>query len=177
MAHPHPIPSTGSGRRKSCPYTRAKPPVSSGQRQLSSGWKRNSRPVQRLPTPHPETTIKGLAGAQRSGPGGLLPPGASTWPRGPARLHPLQLPGSHHRRPALPPPAVPTGAEPFRCQWRQEYGPLGLSHTGPPVLRTGFEWKLYAKSRRSNGCHRSGAAAPATCRFPHLCRLKCVKSR
>ena len=49
------------------------------------------------------------AGTQRSGSGGLLPPGASTWPRGAARFHPLQLSGSDHRRPALPPPAVPAG--------------------------------------------------------------------
>ena len=28
-----------------------------------------------------------------------FPPGASSGPRGPAGLHPLQLPGSHHRRP------------------------------------------------------------------------------
>ena len=54
------------------------------------------------------------AGTQRSGSGGLLPPRASTWPRGAARLHPLQLSGSNHRRPALPPPAVPAGVEPFR---------------------------------------------------------------
>ena len=53
------------------------------------------------------------AGAKRSGPGGLLPPGASAGPRGPDRLHRLQLPGSRHRWPALPPPAVPAGAEPF----------------------------------------------------------------
>ena len=59
------------------------------------------RPVQRLPAPHPATPITGLAGTQRPGSGGLLPPRASTWPGGAARLHPLQLPGSNHRRPAL----------------------------------------------------------------------------
>ena len=31
--------------------------------------------------------LQGLAGTQRSGSGGLLPPGASTWPGGAARLH------------------------------------------------------------------------------------------
>ena len=36
-----------------------------------------------------------------------------------ARLHPLQLPGSNHRRPALPPPAVPAGVEPFRVALRR----------------------------------------------------------
>ena len=65
------------------------------------------------------TPITGLAGTQRSGSGGLLPPGASTWPGGAARLHPLQLPGSNHRRPALPPPAVPAGVEPFRLALRR----------------------------------------------------------
>ncbi len=44
--------------------------------------------------------LRTLQSAQRSGPGGLLPPGASTGPGGPDRLHPLQLPGRHHRRPA-----------------------------------------------------------------------------
>ena len=78
-----------------------------------------SRPVQRLPAPHPATPITGLAGTQRSGPGGLLPPGASTGPGGAARLHPLQLSGSNHRRPALPPPAVPAGVEPFRVALRR----------------------------------------------------------
>ncbi len=68
-----------------------------------------SRPVQRLPAPHPATPVTGLAGTQRAGSGGLLPPGASTWPRGAARFHPLQLSGSDHRRPAPPPPAVPAG--------------------------------------------------------------------
>ena len=77
------------------------------------------RPVQRLPAPHPATPVTGLAGTQRSGSGGLLPPGASTWPGGAARLHPLQLPGSNHRRPALPPPAVPAGVEPFRVALRR----------------------------------------------------------
>ena len=59
------------------------------------------------------------AGTQRAGSGGLLPPGASTWPGGAARLHPLQLSGSNHRRPALPPPAVPAGVEPFRVALRR----------------------------------------------------------
>ena len=77
------------------------------------------RPVQRLPAPHPATPITGLASAQRSGSGGLLPPRASTWPGGAARLHSLQLPGSNHRRPALPPPAVPAGVEPFRLALRR----------------------------------------------------------
>ena len=57
--------------------------------------------------------------AERSGPGGLLPPGAPPRARGPDRLHPLQLPGGHHRRPFLPPPAVPVGAEPFRMALRR----------------------------------------------------------
>ena len=43
------------------------------------------------------------------------PPG----PRGPVGLHPLQLPGSHPRRPALSPPAVPAGAEPFGVALRR----------------------------------------------------------
>ena len=87
------------------------------------------RPVQRLPAPHPATPITGLASAQRAGSGGLLPPRASTWPGGAARLHPLQLSGSDHRRPALPPPAVPAGVEPFRVAlrrggcWRDLCGP------------------------------------------------------
>ena len=75
----------------------------------SSGGGEISRPVQRLPAPHPATPITGLAGTQRAGSGGLLPPGASIWPGGAARLHPLQLSGSNHRQPALPPPAVPAG--------------------------------------------------------------------
>ena len=75
--------------------------------------------LQRLPAPHPATAITGLAGTQRSGPGGLLPPGASSVPRGPDRLHPLQLPGSDHRRPLLPPPAVPAGAEPLGVALRR----------------------------------------------------------
>ena len=36
-----PIPSTASGRKKSCPCYGARPPAGSGQRQLSSGWRRN----------------------------------------------------------------------------------------------------------------------------------------
>ena len=56
------------------------------------------RPVQRLPAPHSATPVTGLAGTQRPGSGGLLPPGASTWPGGAARLHPLQLSGSNRRR-------------------------------------------------------------------------------
>ena len=53
------------------------------------------------------------AGAQRSRSGSVLPPGASPGARGPAGLHPLQFSGSDHRRAALPPPAVPAGAEPL----------------------------------------------------------------
>ena len=79
----------------------------------SSGGRVIPRPVQQLPAPHPATTITRLAGAKRSGARGLLPPGASAGLRGPDRLHPRQLPGSHHRWPPLPPPAVPTGAEPL----------------------------------------------------------------
>ena len=58
-----------------------------------------------------------------------FPPRASTWPGGAARLHPLQLSGSNHRRPTLPPPAVPAGVEPFRVAlrrgscWRDLSGP------------------------------------------------------
>ena len=44
----------------------------------SSGGGGASRPVQRRPAAHPATTIAGLEGAARSGPGGVLPPGAST---------------------------------------------------------------------------------------------------
>ena len=77
------------------------------------------RPVQRLAAAHPATAITGLACSQRPGPGGLLPPGASSGPRGPVGLHPLQLPGSDRRRPALPPPAVPAGAEPFGVALRR----------------------------------------------------------
>ena len=36
-----PIPLTGCGRRRSCPCSGARPPAGSGQRQLSTGWKRN----------------------------------------------------------------------------------------------------------------------------------------
>ena len=39
---PGPIPLTASGRKKSCPCSGARPPAGSGQRQLSSGWRRNS---------------------------------------------------------------------------------------------------------------------------------------
>ena len=85
----------------------------------SSGGGEIPRPVQRLTTAHPATTITGLAGNARSRPRGLLSPGASAGTRGPDRLHPLQLPGSHHRRPALPPPAVPTGAESFGLALRR----------------------------------------------------------
>ena len=38
---PVPIPLTASGRKKSCPCSKARPPAGSGQRQLSSGWRRN----------------------------------------------------------------------------------------------------------------------------------------
>ena len=87
------------------------------------------RPVQHLAAPHPATAITGLAGTARSGPGSLLPPGASTGPRGPDRFHPLQLPGSHHRRPPLPPPAFSGGTESFGLalrrggHWRDLPGP------------------------------------------------------
>ena len=59
------------------------------------------------------------AGSARSGPGGIFPPRASAGARGSDRLHPLQLPGSGRRRPALPPPAVPAGAEPFGVALRR----------------------------------------------------------
>ena len=51
------------------------------QRQLSSGWMRNP--------PAGSASSPGTGGHQRSGSGGLLPPAASTWPGGAARLHPL----------------------------------------------------------------------------------------
>ena len=38
---PGPIPLTASGRKKSCPCSGARPPAGSGQRQLSSGCRRN----------------------------------------------------------------------------------------------------------------------------------------
>ena len=72
---------------------------------------------QRLPAP-PATRLQDWR-ALNAGSGGLLPPRASTWPGGAARLHSLQLPGSNHRRPALPPPAVPAGVEPFRVALRR----------------------------------------------------------
>ena len=82
----------------------ARPPAGSGQRQLSSGWRRNSPAELRCsPRTGGHSTVRS---------GGLLPPGA-------ARLHPLQLSGSNHRRPALPPPAVPVGVEPFRVALRR----------------------------------------------------------
>ena len=114
------IPSVESGRRRSCPCSRARPLAGSGQRQLLTGWRSSiPRPVQRLAAAHSATTITGLEGAQRPGPGGLLPPGASPGPRGPAGLHPLQLPGGDHRRAALSPPAVSVGAEPFGVALRR----------------------------------------------------------
>ena len=100
-------------------------------------------PLQRIPTPHTAMTITGLACAQRFGPEGLLPSGASTRPGGPDRLHPLQLPGSHHRWPTLPPPAVPTGAEPFGLalrrggHWRDLPGPKA----GTPERTVGLGWR------------------------------------
>ena len=36
-----PTPLTASGRKKSYPCSKARPPAGSGQRQLSSGWRRN----------------------------------------------------------------------------------------------------------------------------------------
>ena len=104
----NPAPATGRGRRQA-----------QGNDNYRVAGGALSRPVQRLTAPHPATTITGLAGIARTGAGGLLPPGASTWPGGAARLHPLQLSGSNHRRPALPPPAVPAGAEPFRVALRR----------------------------------------------------------
>ena len=77
------------------------------------------------------------ASTQRTRAGGLLSPGASTWPGGAARLHSLQLSGSNHRRPALPPPAVPAGVEPFRVAlrrggcWRDLCGPLETGRRAP----------------------------------------------
>ena len=53
------------------------------------------------------------ASAQRAGAGSVFPPATSSGPRGPDRLHPLQLLGRGHRRPAPPPPAVPSATEPF----------------------------------------------------------------
>ena len=50
----------------------------------SSGGGGASRPLQRLPAPHSATAITGLAGPQRPGPGGLLPPGA--YPGGEAQI-------------------------------------------------------------------------------------------
>ena len=78
-----------------------------------------SRSLQPLAAAHPGTTLTGLASAQRHGPGGLLPPRASSGPRGPVGLHPLQFPGNHHRRSSLPPPAFRTGAQPFGVALRR----------------------------------------------------------
>ena len=116
---PVPIPLTASGRKKSAPAQGRGRRQTQGNDNYRVAGGEIPRPVQRPPAPHPATTITGLASAQRSGSGGLLPPGASTWPGGATRLHPLQLPGSNHRRPALPPPAVPAGVEPFRLALRR----------------------------------------------------------
>ena len=78
-----------------------------------------SRPIRRHPAPHPATAIAGLAGAARSRPGGLLPPGASAGTGSPDRLHPRQLPGGHHRRPALPPPVLPADPQPLGVALRR----------------------------------------------------------
>ena len=138
-----PTPLTASGRKKSYPCSKARPPAGSGQRQLSSGWRRNSPAGSAPPSSAPcnadyrtggHSTVRirrstSPRSIHRAGSGGLLPPGASTGPGGAARLHPLQLPGSNHRRPALPPPAVPAGVEPFRVAprrggcWRDLCGP------------------------------------------------------
>ena len=70
-------------------------------------------------------------------PGSLLPPGASPGPGGPDRLHSLQLPGSRHRRPALSPPAIPAGAEPFGVAVRRGgcRGDLPGPEAGPWAAR------------------------------------------
>ena len=73
------------------------------------------RPVQRLPAPHPATPVTGLAGTQRSGSGGLLPPRASTWPGGATRLHP---------------PATPLGVTIGGRRYRHLLFQLVLSHSG-----------------------------------------------
>ena len=99
---PGPIPLTASGRKKSCPCSKAGRRQAQGNDNYRVAGGEIPRPVQRLPAPHPATPITGLASAQRSGSGGLLPPRASTWPGGAAR---------HHRRPALPPPAVPAAIQ------------------------------------------------------------------
>ena len=114
-----PDPFDGVWEEEILPLLQARPPAGSGQRQLSSGWRRNPPAGSAPPSSAPCNAVTGLAGTQRAGSGGLLPPGASTWPGGAARLHPLQLPGSNHRRPALPPPAVPAGVEPFRLALRR----------------------------------------------------------
>ena len=128
---PGPIPSMASGRKKSCPCYEARPLAGSGQRLLSSTL-RQAQEEDRHPDRFSASQLRTLqrrlqalrqaqeAGTQRPGPGGLLPPRASTWPGGVSRLPPLQLSGSNHRRPALPPPAVPAGVEPFPV----------LSHSG-----------------------------------------------
>ena len=84
----------------------------------SSGGRAASWPVQRVPAAHPATTITALrqaqeAGAAWSGSGGVLPPGASAGTGGPVRLHPLRGTQGDHRRPVLPPPAVPADTQPL----------------------------------------------------------------
>ena len=79
----------------------------------SSGGRAASRAVQRVPAAHAATTITGLEGAAWSGSGGVLPPGASAGTRSPVRLHPLRGTQGDHRRPVLPPPAVPADTQPL----------------------------------------------------------------
>ena len=147
---PVPIPSTGSGRRRYCPCSKGMPPAGSGRRQLSSAL-RQAQEEEKFPGRFSVSQLRTLqrrlqalrqaqeAGAERPGPGGLLPPGAHPGARGPAGLHPLQLLESDHRRPSLPPPAVPVGAEPFRVALRRggHRGDLPGPEAGTPERPVG----------------------------------------
>ena len=92
----------------------------------SSGGRAASWAVQRIPAADAATTITGLAGAARSGPGGVLPPGASAGTGGPVRLHPLRGTQGDHRRTVLPPPAVPADTQSFGVKGGEKMYRVGV---------------------------------------------------
>ena len=62
----HPDPFDGVWEEEILPLLRGEAAAGSGQRQLSSGWRRNSPAGSAPPSPHPATPITGLAGTLRT---------------------------------------------------------------------------------------------------------------
>ena len=136
-----PDPFDGSGRKKSCPcltiieWLEERFPGRFSASQLRTlqrrlqDWRALNGPDQELYFPQEH------------------PPGRE------AQLDPLQLPGSNHRRPALPPPAVPAGVEPFG------YAEVVAGETFV-ALKQGLLWELGGADLRTTARPSPDKAQP-----------------